>query len=388
MISFFIKRPIFAAVISIMLTLVGLIAMKILPIQSYPEVAPPLIVVNSTYTGASAYDVEESVTRPLEDKLNGVEGMLYMESSSTSSGQSTIKVYFKPGFDQNMAAVDIQNQVKLAEPQLPAEVKQRGIVVRKRSPNAVCLIAIEGNDNPRYDESFLVNFINITLLDELRRIPGVGKAETMGGKRYAMRAWLNPEKLASLSLNPSDIVAAIRDQSKQASLGVLGSMPTSSDQELEFALTTKGRLDSATEFEEIEVKRNSDGSIVYLKDVARVELGAENYSWGSSLNEKSVGLIGIYQLPGENALAVKKRVDEVMETLSKRFPEGLTYSIPYDTTKFIEVSIENVMHTLLEAIFLVVIVMYIFLQSLRPTIIATIAIPVSIIGTFAALVLA
>jgi hydrophobe/amphiphile efflux-1 (HAE1) family protein len=215
----------------------------------------------------------------------------------------------------------------------------------------------------------------------------VGKAETMGGKRYAMRAWLNPEKLASLSLNPSDIVAAIRDQSKQASLGVLGSMPTSSDQELVFALTTKGRLDSATEFEEIEVKRNSDGSIVYLKDVARVELGAENYSWGSSLNEKSVGLIGIYQLPGENALAVKKRVDEVMETLSKRFPEGLTYSIPYDTTKFIEVSIENVMHTLLEAIFLVVIVMYIFLQSLRPTIIATIAIPVSIIGTFAALYL-
>ena len=385
MISFFIKRPIFASVISIMLTLVGLISMKILPVQSYPEVAPPLIVVNSTYTGANAYDVEESVTRPLEDKLNGLQGMLYMESSSTSSGQSTIKIYFQPGYDQDMAAVDVQNQVKLAEPQLPVEVKQRGIVVKKRSPNAVCMIAIEGNDNPLYDEGFLVNYININILDELRRIPGVGKAETMGGKKYSMRVWLNPAKLKSLQLNPSDVIAAIKNQSKQASLGILGSMPSASDQELEFSLTTKGRLNNATEFENIVIKRNANGSLVYLKDLATIELGAENYSWGSSLNEKFVGLIAIYQLPGENALTVKAKVDKVMEGLVKRFPEGLTYSIPFDTTEFIEVSIENVIHTLFEAIFLVIIVMYIFLQSMRPTIIATIAIPVAIIGTFAAL---
>ena len=383
--TFFIKRPIFAIVLSLMITIFGLISLKILPIQSYPEVAPPLIVVNAKYPGASAYDVEEAVTRPLEDKINGVQGMLYMESSSTSSGLSSIKIYFEPGYDQSMAAVDVQNQVALAEPQLPPEVKQQGVKVKKRSPSMVAIVGLHGNGNPQYDEGFLVNYITINILDELRRIPGVGKVETLGGKMYSMRVWLDPQKLRSLSLNPSEVVAAIKSQNRQAALGSLGKMPTLDTQKFEFTLSTKGRLTDAKEFENIVIKNGKNGKLVYLRDIARVELGALDYTWGSSFNNEPAGMIAIKRLPGANSLEIKKKVAEAMERLSDRFPEGITHSIPYDTTKFIEVSIENVFHTLFEAILLVIIVMYVFLQSMRPTIIATIAIPVSIIGAFLAM---
>jgi hydrophobe/amphiphile efflux-1 (HAE1) family protein len=380
---FFIKRPIFAMVISLLIILAGTVSIYILPVQEYPEVVPPTVQVSANYTGANAYDVEESVTRPLEDKLNGVQGMIYLESSSTSTGQSTIRVYFEPGYDLDIAAVDVQNKVSIAMPALPGEVKQQGVTVDKQSPSMVCIVSLNGDE--RYDDAFLSNFITINILDELKRIPGVGKAESLGEKKYAMRVWLDPDRMKALGLTPSDVIAAIQAQNKQASLGKIGAAPTYEDQQLEFVLTAKGRLDQVEEFESIVLRHKKDGTLLYLRDVARIELGAEKYDWNAILNKQPAGLIGIYQLPGSNALAIREQVGTIMEKLQPRFPEGINYSIPYDTTKFVKVSIVNVVKNLLIAIFLVIVIIYIFLQSWRPTVIASVAIPVSLIGAFAAM---
>jgi len=382
---FFIKRPIFASVIALLIVIAGTLSLYLLPVQEFPEVAPPTVTVTANYTGANAFDVEESVTRPLEDKLNGVKGMLYMESSSTSSGTSLITIYFEPGYDLDIAAVDVQNKVSIAEPSLPAEVKQQGITVNKESANMVCAVTLVGDE--RYDDKFLSNFIAINILDELKRIPGVGKAEIMGAKRYAMRIWLNPDKLKSLGISPAEVIAAVRAQNRQAALGKIGAAPAPKGQLLEFTLTTKGRLDTVKGFEHI-VVRHDKNRLVYLKDVARVELGAEKYDWNAVLNNRPTGMIGIYQLPGSNALEIRKKVGEVMERLKARFPEGVTYQIPYDTTRYVEVAIDNVVQNLLIAILLVIVIIYIFLQSWRPTVIASVAIPVSLIGAFAAMKLA
>lgn len=379
----FIKRPIFAIVISLLITIGGLVAMLVLPIQEFPDVVPPTVSVSATYTGANAFAVEESVTRPLEDKLNGVKGSIYIESSSTSTGQSNITVYFQPGYDLDIAAVDVQNKVSLATPSLPAEVKQQGVIVDKKSPSMVCGVTITGDK--RYDTAFLSNYVNINILDEIRRIPGVGKADNMGEKKYAMRIWLNPDKIKALDLTPNDIIDAIKSQNKQASVGKIGGTPTNKDQQFEYVLNAEGRLSQAKEFGEIVIKYKEDGSLVYLRDVARVELGAENYDLNVVLNGEPTGLIAVYQLPGSNALTIREEVGKTMEKLKTRFPEGISYSIPYDTTKYVEVSIENVIHTLFEAIFLVVLVIFFFLQSWRPNLIATIAIPVSLIGAFIAM---
>lgn len=382
----FIKRPIFAMVISLLIIVGGLVSMVVLPIQEFPDVVPPTVQVTANYTGANAYAVEESVTRPLEDKLNGVQGSIYIDSSSTSTGQSLITVYFEPGYDLDIAAVDVQNKVSMATPALPAEVKQQGIIVEKKSPNIVCMVTLNGDE--RFDDAFLSNFININVLDELKRIPGVGQAENMGEKKYSMRIWLNPDRIYALGLTPDDIINAIKSQNKQAAVGKIGAAPTYNDQQMEYVLTAEGRLSQVEEFEEIVIKYKDDGSLVYLRDVARVELGAEKYDWNAILNEKPTGLIGIYQLPGSNALEIREAVGKVMEKVKSRFPEGITYSIPYDTTKYVNVAIDNVVNNLFMAILLVIIIIYIFLQSWRPTVIASVAIPVSLIGTFAAMYLA
>ena len=382
----FIKRPIFAAVISLLIVIGGLVSLYVLPIQEFPDVTPPTVKVTATYTGANAQTVEESVTRPLEDRLNGVQGMIYMESSSTSTGQSDITVYFEPGYNLDIAAVDVQNRVSMATASLPSEVRQQGVVVDKQSPTIVCLVTINGDE--RYDDAFLSNFIIINVLDELKRIPGVGKAENMGEKKYAMRIWLDPDKIKSLKLTPLDIIKAVQEQNKQAAIGKIGAAPSFNNQHMEFVLTTKGRLDQVAEFGNIVLKYRKDGSLVYLKDVSRIELGAEKYDWNAILNGKPTGLVGIYQLPGSNSLAIRKGVEEAMKRISARFPDGITYAVPYDTTKYVDVAIDNVVVNLLVAILLVIVIIYIFLQSWRPTVIASVAIPVSLIGAFAAMQMA
>lgn len=373
-------------VISLLIILGGIVSIVILPIQEYPEVTPPTVVVSATYTGANAYTVEETVTRPLEDKINGVQGMIYMQSSSTSAGSSKINVYFEPGYDLDIAAVDVQNKVSIATPQLPSEVTQQGVVVDKQSPSIVCFLSITGDE--KYDDKFLSNYVTINILDELRRIPGVGKAENLGEKKYSMRIWLNPDRIKSMGLTPSTIVNAIRSQNIQAALGKIGAPPTHDNQAIEYVLTTRSRLQDVKEFENIIVAFRDDGTQVYLRDVAKIELGAERYDWNATLNTKPAAQVAVYQLPGSNALEIKQRVVAVMKRLEERFPEGVEYSIPYDTTLFVEVAMQNVVQNLVIAVLLVILIVFVFLGSWRPTVIATVAIPVSLVGTFGVLQLA
>ena len=380
---FFIKRPIFAMVVAILTVVLGLVSLFVLPVEEYPAVTPPTVAVTATYTGANAYDVENAVTRPLEDKLNGVQGMIYIESSSTSAGQSNINIYFEPGYNLDIAAVDVQNKVELAKPTLPSEVTQTGISVDKKSPSMVCLIALEGTEE--FDDAFLSNYININILDEIKRIPGVGKADNMGEKKYSMRIWLDPDKMKSMKMTPMEVISAVQDQNKQAALGQIGAAPGFANQKITYTLTADGRLKDAQEFGNIVLRYNKDGSLLYLKDISEIELGAEKYDWNALLNLHPTGLIAIYQLSGANALTIKQMAVKKMEELKERFPKGISYKVPYDTTLYVEEAIKNVVETLIIAIFLVVLVIYIFLQDWRPTIIATVAIPVSLIGAFVAM---
>ncbi len=382
----FIKRPILAIVMSLIIITGGLVSMLVLPISEYPDVAPPTVNVSATYTGANAYVVEDTVTRVLEDKLNGIKGVIYMASSSTSSGASSIDIYFEPGYDIDIGAVDVQNKVSTATASLPSEVTAQGVIVDKKSPSIVCLIAISGDD--RYDGSFLSNFVNINVLDEIKRIPGVGKAQNLGEKKYAIRIWLNPDKLKALKMTPMEVMQAVKEQNKQASIGKIGGTPSFNDQKQEFTLTTEGRLSEVSEFEKIVLKYKKDGSLVYLSDVSKVELGSEVYDWNSISAGKPTGLIGVYQLGEANALDIRKKVEETMQKLQSRFPDGVTYDVPYDTTKYVEVAIDNVVENLYMAILLVMIIIFIFLGSWRPTIIAAATIPVSLIGAFMAMQIA
>jgi len=360
--------------------------MLVLPVSEYPDVAPPTVNVSATYTGANAFVVENTVTRVLEDKLNGIKGVIYMDSSSTADGSSSINVYFEPGYDIDIGAVDVQNKVSTATASLPPEVTAQGVIVDKRSPSIVCLIAINGDE--RYDGSFLSNFVNINVLDEIKRIPGVGKAQNMGEKKYSIRIWLNPDKLKALNMTPMDVVSAVKSQNKQASIGKIGGTPTYDDQKQEFILSTKGRLSDVAEFKKIVLKYKTDGSLVHLSDVANIELGSETYNWNSINARQPTGLIGVYQLGEANALEIRAKVEETMQRLQSRFPDGVTYSVPYDTTKYVEVAIDNVVNNLFIAITLVILIIFIFLGSWRPTVIASAAIPVSLIGAFMAMQIA
>jgi len=381
---FFIHRQIFAKVISIFIVIVGFIALYSLPIAQFPEITPPTISVSSTYTGGSANVVESAVTTPLEEQLNGMEGLIYMDSTSSSDGKSNINLYFQSGFDLNVAAIDVQNRVSLALPSLPDSVKQQGVVTKKKSTSMVQILTVQ-SDNPKHDALFLSNFASINIIEELKRIEGVGDVSNLGERKYSMRVWINPNKLSNFNLTISQVTTAIKEQNLQAALGTIGASPSNASNKYQYSLTSKTRLTSVKEFEEVIIKQNSDGTKIKLKDVARIELGAENYSWSATLNNNPTALLGIYQLPGANALQVASKIEEKLNSIKNKFPEGLKVEATYDTTKFVKVSIKEVVVTLIEALVLVLLVVYFFLQSFRTTIIPAIAIPVSLIGTFALL---
>jgi len=378
---YFIKRPIFAGVLSIAIFVMGLLAMFKLPIGEYPEVVPPTIVVKATYPGANPKTIAETVASPLEQAVNGVEGSLYMFSQATGDGVMTLTVTFNLGTDIDKAQVQVQNRVSQALPKLPEEVRNLGVTTTKQSPDLTMVVHLF-SPNDRYDKVYIRNYATLQVKDVLARIPGAGDVEVFGSGDYAMRVWLNPDKIAARNLTASDVVAAIREQNVQVAGGVIGQQPVSDPVNFEMQVNVKGRLVSEEEFGNIIVKTGANGEKTLLKDVARIELGAGSYALHSLLNNKTAVAIPIFQTPGANALELSKNVRATMAELKKNFPEGLDYNVVYDPTVFVRHSIEAVIHTLLEAILLVVIVVIIFLQTWRAAIIPLAAVPVSLIGTF------
>jgi len=384
--DFFIKRPIFAGVLSIAIFIIGLLAMFKLPIAEYPEVVPPTIVVKATYPGANPKTIAETVASPLEQAINGVEGSLYIFSQATGDGVLTTTVTFKLGTDPDEAQVQVQNRVAQALPKLPEEVRTLGVTTTKQSPDLTMVVHLFSPDG-RYDDVYLRNYATLQVKDALARIPGAGDVELFGSGDYAMRIWLNPEKIAARNLTASDVVNAIREQNVQVAAGVVGQQPVHDPVNFEMAVNVKGRLISEEEFGQIVVKTGANGAKTLLKDVARIELGAGSYSLRSLLNNKSAVAIPIFQSPGANALQLSHDVRAKMEELKKNFPEGIDYAVVYDPTVFVRHSIEAVLHTLAEAILLVVIVVIIFLQTWRAAIIPLAAVPVSLVGTFSVMLL-
>jgi len=383
---FFIDRPIFATVLSIVIVLIGGVAAITLPIAQYPDVSPPTVSVTTTYPGASAQVVADTVAAPIEQQVNGVENMLYMLSRSTNDGVMTLDVTFNLGTDIDFAQVLTQNRVAIAEARLPEEVKRQGVTTKKKSPSillAVNLISPEG----RYDQLYMSNYATINIRDALSRLEGVGDVTFLGGRDYSMRVWLDPEQLATRNLTATDVLRALQEQNVQVAAGRIGQPPVPAGSQFQLTINTLGRLLEADQFDDIVIKTSADGSIVRLRDIGRTELGALSYDVNCYLNgEPSVGL-AVYQLPGSNALATADAVRRRMEELKQRFPEGLDYVIQYDTTVFVDESIKAVYHTLFEAIVLVFIVVLVFLQDWRATIIPMIAVPVSLVGTFAVMAL-
>ncbi|MGE0356124.1 MAG: efflux RND transporter permease subunit [Burkholderiales bacterium] len=381
---FFIDRPILAAVLSIFIVIAGLAGMRALPIAQYPEIAPPVVAVRAVYPGASAETLEQTVASPLENAINGIEDMLYMSSTSAANGAVEIQVTFNIGTDVDKAALNVNNRVKQAEPRLPQEVRRQGVTVEKGSSAFLQVLAFYSPDG-RYDDFFTSNFVTLNVLDRLKRVPGTTNVQIFGAKDYAMRIWVRPDRMAQLKLAPADLVRALNEQNAQFAAGKIGEPPTGGGQELVYTITAKGRLSEPKEFEEIIVRANPDGSRLRLKDVARVELASKDYSFIGKVNGKPATLMGIFLQPGANALDVAKEVRATVDELSARFPAGLTYSVPYDTTRFVEVSIREVVKTLAEAMALVFLVVFVFLQNWRATLIPFAAVPVSLIGTFAGL---
>jgi hydrophobe/amphiphile efflux-1 (HAE1) family protein len=382
LVDFFINRPVLATVLAILITLIGGISIPILPIAQFPEISPPTVNVAATFTGASSEVVEETVTTPIEEQINGVEGMTYMSSDSSNDGTMSINVTFEIGYDLDIAAVDVQNRVQLATPRVPEEVSKYGLSVIKQSTSLILVVNLISPDGSR-DDLFLSNYIDIHISDVLKRIPGVGNLTLFGEREYSMRIWLNPDKLASLSITTTDVANAIEEQNVQVAAGSIGQPPIPKGQQFQFIITTLGRLETVEEFEDIIIRANQDGSVVRIKDVATVDLGAETYTTNSTLDGGETVGIGTYQLPGANALDLAKEIRAAMELLKEDFPSGVDYKIIYDTTEFVKESIKEVVITLFEAFILVFIVVFIFLQNIRATLIPAITIPVSLIGTFA-----
>jgi hydrophobic/amphiphilic exporter-1 (mainly G- bacteria), HAE1 family len=382
--SFFIDRPKFAFVISIVITLAGLISLTTLPVDQFPDITPPVVQVSTSYPGANALVVEQTVAQPLEEQINGVEGMMYLASTSGNDGGLNMQVTFEVGTDPDIAQVNVQNRVALAQPRLPEEVIRQGISVRKQSTNLLLVINLT-SPGGTHDSVYLSNYATINLMDSLARVPGVGQATIFGARDYSMRMWLDASRMASLGITTGDVVRAIREQNVQVAAGEIGGAPSGPEQQFQYTVRTQGRLSDVAAFENIIVRAQPDGSSVRVSDIARVELGARNYASFGLLDGKPSANIGIYQLPGSNALAVANRVQAEIDRLSPRFPPDLQASILYDTTRFVDASIREVARTLLEALGLVVLVVFVFLQSWRMTVVPAIAIPVSLIGTFAAL---
>jgi hydrophobe/amphiphile efflux-1 (HAE1) family protein len=379
---FFITRPIFAGVLSMIFLVLGGISLFLLPISEYPEVVPPTVIVTATYPGANPKTIAETVASPLEQAINGTEDMLYMSSQSTANGVMTLTVTFKIGTDIDNAQVQVQNRVSQALPKLPEETRQIGVTTVKSSPNLTMVVHLL-SPNDRYDSLYLRNYAILNVKDELARIPGVGQVELFGGGNYAMRVWIDPEKCAARGLIGSDIVQAIREQNVQVAAGAVGQQPVAESVPLELTINAKGRLVDEEEFADIIVKTGLHGEKTKLRDVARIELGAGDYSLRALINNKEAVGIPIFQAPGSNALELSDDVRAKMEQLKKKFPEGLDYTIAYDPTRFVNKSIDAVIHTLLEAVLLVVIVVVLFLQTWRASLIPLAAVPVSLIGTFA-----
>ncbi len=378
---FFIDRPIFATVLSIVIILLGSLSYVDLPVAQYPEVIPPTIVVNTTYPGASAEVLAETVATPLEQEINGVENMLYMESGCTSNGRLTLTVTFKLGTDLDQAQVLVQNRVAVAEPRLPEEVRRIGVTTTKRSPDLLLVVHLLSPDST-FDQLYISNYAYLRVKDVLARVEGVGDVTIFGAREYSMRIWLDTDRLAELNLTPGDVVTALRAENVQVAAGNIGSPPQDRNVPFEIAVTTKGRLKTAEEFANVVVTSGADGRLTRVGDVARVELGALDYSSNSYLDTKNAAGIGIFQLPGSNAIDTAHRVQETMKELSRSFPPGLQYGVAYNPTVFVEQSIKAVIHTLFEATVLVVLVIFVFLQTWRATVIPVLAIPVSLIGTF------
>jgi multidrug efflux pump len=380
--SFFIKRPIFAGVLSSLIFLVGLLAMRRLPVSEYPEVVPPTVIVRASYPGANPTTIAETVAAPLEQAINGVERSLYMQSTATSDGVMTLTVTFGLGTDVDQAQVQVQNRVSQALPKLPEDVRRLGVTTVKSSPDLTMVVHLFSPDG-RYDEVYCRNYASLQVKDVLARLPGVGQVQLFGGGDYAMRIWLDPDKLAVRNLTASDVVAAIREQNIQVAAGAIGEPPTPNGVDMQLQINTKGRLVDAEEFRNIIVKRGEHGEEVRLKHVARVELGADQYALRSLLDNKAAVAIPIFQLPGSNAIAVSDEVHQTMAELKANFPAGLDYAIVYDPTVFVRDSISAVVETLVEAILLVVVVVVLFLQTWRASVIPLAAVPVSLVGTFA-----
>jgi len=378
----FIKRPVTAIVISVVIVLVGLIAMSTLPVAQYPDITPPTVSVTGTFTGADAQTVEQTTTTAIETQINGSPGMSFMQSNSTSSGQSSITVTFDVGIDINIATLDVQNRVSIAQPPLPDAVKRLGLITRKRNPSIMVALAIY-SPNGTHDARFIGNYTNIYLKDALQRVKGVGDIVTRGAD-FGMRIWLNPEKLASLGLSTTDVLNALAEQNIQVAAGTVGGTPQQNVQSFEYSVVTNSRLSSTTEFENIVVRTQpNSGSIVYLKDVARIELGVFDYGATTAfVNSKPAAFLLLYQAPGANALDTYDGVISTLKELRKSFPKDIDYAIPLETASVVKVSINEVVDTLLEALFLVVVVVFLFLQNWRATLIPVLAIPVSLIGTF------
>ncbi|MFY7889542.1 MAG: efflux RND transporter permease subunit [Spirosomataceae bacterium] len=377
----FIKRPITAIVTSLVLVIVGLIAVSTLPISQYPNITPPTITVSGNFTGADAQTVEQTTTTPIETQINGTPGMTYMSSNSTSSGQSSINVTFDIGTDVNIAAMDVQNRVSVAQPTLPDAVKRLGLTVRKRNPSIMMAIALY-SPNGTHDAKFIGNFANIYVKDALQRVKGVGDIVSRADD-FGMRIWLNPEKLAALKMTPADISAALAEQNLQVAAGIVGGNPQPSSQAFEYSVLTNSRINTKDQFENVIVRTvPTTGSVVYLKDVARVELGRFDYGLNAFVAGKPAAFVILYLAPGANALSTYEGVNKALDEMRKTFPKDIDYVVPLESASVVKVSIEEVIHTLIEALILVILVVFLFLQNWRATLIPILAIPVSLIGTF------
>ncbi|WP_266182658.1 multidrug efflux RND transporter permease subunit [Dyella humicola] len=378
--SFFIDRPIFAWVVAILISLCGTIAVLNMGIESYPNIAPPQVTVNATYPGASADTTEKTVTQVIEQQLTGIDHLLYFSSSSSSSGSATITLTFETGTDPDIAQVQVQNKVALATPRLPAEVNLQGVVVAKSNPDFLMFIALT-SDNPSIDGDKLTDIVSSQVLDQIGRIPGVGSTRQLGAE-YAMRVWLNPDKLQGYKLSATQVLTALQTQNVQFAAGSLGSDPATNGQGFSVTVSAEGRFVTPDEFKNIILRADTDGTVVKLGDVARIDFGPQSYGFAATYNGTATGSFGVQLLPGANALDVATAVRSRMADLAKSFPEGVTWFAPYDTTTFVKISIKEVVHTLIEAIILVFLVMLLFLQNFRATIIPTLVIPVALLGTF------